>query len=84
MTMPDIPPAWIQVIAAFGAILVVILILNWTGKIMSGQGRLGELLINRTYDLVDRIVASHSPPPPVVIVASPEESPDGPTGPAAS
>jgi hypothetical protein len=59
--MPDIPPGWTQVLAAAGAILVVIAILRWTGAILSGHGKISELLINRSYDLVDKMVPETEP-----------------------
>lgn len=73
--MPDIPAGWQAVLAAAGAILVVIAVLRWTGAILQGHGKISELLINRSYDIVEKVIPS---PPPT------EEPPNGPSGSAPS
>jgi hypothetical protein len=62
--LPDIPQGWSQAIAAVGAIIVVLFILKWTGEILAGHGKLSDLLINRSYDLVDKVVDKAVPSPP--------------------
>jgi membrane protein implicated in regulation of membrane protease activity len=58
--IPDLPEGWQTSLAAAGAILVVVLILRWTQAMISEEGRRSDILIDRTFDVVDRLVDSHT------------------------
>jgi hypothetical protein len=83
--MPEIPDSWSQAIAAVGAILVLILFMRFMTEIMKGQGSQSATLIDRAFDIADKIVASgvkaaETPDlPPILIEAdSPQEAPPRP------
>lgn len=59
MMIPDLPDGWQSALAAAGAIVVVVLVLRWTAAVIAEEGRRAEVLIDRTFDVVDRIVESH-------------------------
>ena len=61
--MPEIPPSWSQTIAAVGAILVIVLLLRWTAEVLKGQGQQSATLIDRSFDIADKIVAAGVPVP---------------------
>jgi hypothetical protein len=80
--MPEIPDSWSQAIAAVGAILVIIMFLRWTAEILKGQGSQSATLIDRAFDIADKIVAggmaaAERPdlPPILTEAETPQESP---------
>lgn len=55
--IPDLPEGWQSSLAASGAILVVVLVLRWTSKVMGDQSTRSQHIVDRTFDVVDTVIA---------------------------
>jgi hypothetical protein len=72
--VPDIPDSWLQAVAGIGGIILVIILLRWVTAILEGQGKQSANLIDRSFDIADKVLAGDlryratAPPPALPVV----------------